>query len=75
MKARKETKGKQGKTGKDQTTITPWYTILDVRCSNGNLSTNFSCKACLRFKGSPSFCRFWALFHSNTYPLHRPFWW
>jgi hypothetical protein len=23
MKARKETKGKQGKTGKDQTTITP----------------------------------------------------
>ena len=21
----------------------------------------------------PRFCRFWAIFHSNTYPLHRPF--
>ena len=55
MNTRKDTKGRQGKTGKNQTTTTPWYTILDVRFSNGNLSTNISCKVCLRFKGSPSF--------------------
>ena len=69
---RKEDKGKLAKT-KPYQTITPWYTILDVRCSNGNLSTNSSCKVCLRFKRSPSFCRFWPIVHSNTYPLHR--WW
>ena len=28
MKARKETKGRQGKTGKDQTTITPYHSII-----------------------------------------------
>ena len=58
MKARQETKARQGKTGKNRT-ITPCYTILDVRCSHETLSKNV---IVVRFafvrKGHFRFCRF-----------------
>ena len=59
-----DTKGKQGKTGKDQT-ITPWCTILDVRCSNEICQQTLvlNCTVCLRWTESPSFLQG---FRSNT---------